>query len=95
MRFLDGFRDEPRAVVGPCSGLEKNHDFLNKKNQIFLFKSDFFYLNQIFLILFVQASNTRGWQIAQMLYDDVINDKDYVGFKSVTDDRDLRKYIRR
>ena len=30
-----------------------------------------------------------------MLYDDVINDKDYVGFKSVTKDRELRKYIRR
>ena len=28
-----------------------------------------------------------------MLYDDVINDKDYVGFKSVTEDRELRKYI--
>jgi len=36
-----------------------------------------------------------GWQIVQMLYDDVINDKDYVGFKSATDDRELRKYIRR
>jgi len=24
-----------------------------------------------------------------MLYDDVINDKDYVGFKSVTKDREL------
>jgi len=30
-----------------------------------------------------------------MLYDDVINDKDYVGFESVTEDRELRKYIRR
>jgi len=30
-----------------------------------------------------------------MLHDDVINDKDYVGFKSVTEDRELRKYIRR
>jgi len=29
-----------------------------------------------------------------MPYDDVINDKDYVGFKSVTEDRQLRKYIR-
>jgi len=27
-----------------------------------------------------------------MLYDDVINDKDYVGFKRVTEDRELRKY---
>ena len=25
----------------------------------------------------------------------VINDKDYVGFKSITEDRELRKYIRR
>jgi len=31
----------------------------------------------------------------QILYDDVINDKDYVGFKSVTQDRALRKYNRR
>ena len=30
-----------------------------------------------------------------MLYDDVINDKDYVRFKSVTEDTELRKYIRR
>ena len=30
-----------------------------------------------------------------MLYDDVINDKGYVGFKSVTEDSELRKYIRR
>jgi len=30
-----------------------------------------------------------------MLYDDAINDKDYIGFKSVTEDRELRKYIRR
>jgi len=30
-----------------------------------------------------------------MLYDEVINDKDYVGFESVTEDRELRKYIRR
>jgi len=28
-----------------------------------------------------------------MLYDDAINDKDYVGFKSVNEDRELRKYI--
>ena len=44
---------------------------------------------------FVQASNTRRRQIVQMLCDDVINDKDYVAFKSVTEDRELRKYIRR
>jgi len=25
----------------------------------------------------------------------VINDKDYVGFKSITEDREFRKYIRR
>jgi len=30
-----------------------------------------------------------------MLYDDVIYDNDYVGFKNVTEDRELRKYIRR
>jgi len=30
-----------------------------------------------------------------MLYDDVINDKDYLGLKSVTEDRELRKYNRR
>ena len=30
-----------------------------------------------------------------MLCDDVINDKDHVGFKSVTEDRELRKYNRR
>jgi len=30
-----------------------------------------------------------------MLYDEVIYDKDYAGFKSVTEDRELRKYIRR
>jgi len=27
-----------------------------------------------------------------MLCDDVINDKDHVGFKSVTEDRELRKH---
>ena len=30
-----------------------------------------------------------------MLYDDVIDDKDYVGFKRVTEERELRKYNRR
>jgi len=30
-----------------------------------------------------------------MLYDDVTNDKDYGGFKSITEDRELRKYNRR
>ena len=30
-----------------------------------------------------------------MLYNDVMNDKDYVGFKSITEDRELRKYNRR
>jgi len=30
-----------------------------------------------------------------MSYDDVIYDMDYVGFKSVTEDKELRKYIRR
>jgi len=30
-----------------------------------------------------------------MLYDDVINDKDYVGFKGATEDRELRKFNRR
>ena len=30
-----------------------------------------------------------------MLYDDVINDKDNVGFKRATEDRELRKYNRR
>jgi len=30
-----------------------------------------------------------------MLYNDVVNDKDYVGFKSVTEDRELRKYNRK
>ena len=29
-----------------------------------------------------------------MLYDEVINDKDYVGFKRLTEDRELRKYNR-
>jgi len=67
----------------------KNHDFFkSKKSDFFLFKSDFF--NFV-----VQVSNVRGWQIVQVVYDDVINDKDYVGFKSVTEDRELRKYIRR
>jgi len=28
-------------------------------------------------------------------YDDVINDKDYVGFKKVAEDRELRRYNRR
>jgi len=74
----------------------KNHDFLNQKIRFFKnLNRIFFYLNQIFFIFFVQASNTRGWQIVQMLYDDVINAKDYVGFRSVTEDRELRKYIRR
>jgi len=27
-----------------------------------------------------------------MLYDDVISDKDYVGFKRATEDKELRKY---
>jgi len=30
----------------------------------------------------------------QMLYDDLLNDNDYVGFKRVTEDRELRKYNR-
>jgi len=30
-----------------------------------------------------------------MLYNDVINAKDYVGFKRITEDRELRKYNRR
>ena len=30
-----------------------------------------------------------------MLYDDVINDQDYVGLKRITEDRELRKYNRR
>jgi len=30
-----------------------------------------------------------------MLYDDVLNDKNYVGFKRVTEDRELRKCNRR
>jgi len=30
-----------------------------------------------------------------MLYDNVISDKDYVGLKRVTEDRELRKYNRR
>jgi len=30
-----------------------------------------------------------------MLFDNVINDRDYVGFKNVTEDGELRKYIRR
>jgi len=30
-----------------------------------------------------------------MLYDDVINDKDYVGFKRVTEKKELIKYNRR
>jgi len=29
-----------------------------------------------------------------MLRDDIINDKDYVGFKRATEDRKLRKYNR-
>jgi len=29
-----------------------------------------------------------------MLYNDVVNDTDYVGFKSVTEDIELRKYNR-
>jgi len=43
----------------------------------------------------VQASNTRGRLRVQMLYDDVINDQDYVGLKRITEDRELRKYNRR
>jgi len=43
---------------------------------------------------FVQASNARD-DTVQMLYDDVINVKDYVRFKRVTGDRELRKYNRR
>jgi len=31
----------------------------------------------------------------QMLYNDVMNDKNYVGFKRVTEARELRKYNRR
>jgi len=30
-----------------------------------------------------------------MLYNDVVNDKDYVGFKSITEDTELTKYNRR
>jgi len=37
----------------------------------------------------------QGDDRVQMLHDDVIINKDYVGFKSVTEDRELRKYNRR
>jgi len=37
----------------------------------------------------------QGDNRVQMLYDNVINDKNYVGFKRVTEDRELRKYNRR
>jgi len=37
----------------------------------------------------------QGDDRLQLLYDDVINDTDYVGFKRVTEDRELRKYNRR
>jgi len=30
-----------------------------------------------------------------VVYDDVINDKDYVGFKKAAEDRGLRRYNRR
>ena len=36
----------------------------------------------------VQARNTSEWHIVLM---HVINDKDYVGFTSVAEDRELRK----
>jgi len=50
------------------------------------FKSDCFDLNQIFLN-FVQASNTRDDK-KYKCYDNVINDKDYVGFKKATEDKE-------
>ena len=37
----------------------------------------------------------QGDDTVQMLYVDIVNDKDYVGFKRVTEDRELRKYNRR
>jgi len=60
-----------------------------------LFDLNLIFLNHIFYYFFVQVSNTRGRLRVQMLYDDVINDKDYVGLKRVTEDRELRKYHRR
>jgi len=35
-----------KSKIGIRAG--KNHDFLNRKMRFFLYKSDFFYLNQIF-----------------------------------------------
>jgi len=55
----------------------------------------FFWFKSDFLFFFVQASNITGWQIVQMLYDDVINDKDYVGFKVVTEDREFKQRIKK
>jgi len=37
----------------------------------------------------------QGDDRVQMLYDVVLNDKNYVGCKRVTEDRELRKYNRR
>ena len=43
-----------------------------------------------FLHFFVQGSNTRVRLRVQMLYDDVVNEQDYVGLKRLTEDRELR-----
>jgi len=47
-------------------------------------------LNQIFLKIFVQASNTRDDK-EYKCYDNVINDKDYVGFKKATKTKNNRE----
>jgi len=66
----------------------KNRIFYLNQIDFFLFKSDFF-------DFFLYEQVIQGDDGVQMLYDDVINDKDYVGFKRVTEDRELRKYNRR
>ena len=70
----------------------KNHDFKKIKYPIF-YLNRIFYVSQIFYF-FVQPSKARD-DTVQKLYDDVINDKDYVGFKRVTENRELMKYNRR
>jgi len=76
------------GIILLTTGLEKIMIFLNKK-------IGFFDLNQIFLNFFLYKQVIQGDDGVQMLYDDVINDKVDVGFKRVTEDRELRKYNRR
>jgi len=46
-------------------------------------------------LFFLYKQVIQWYDTVQMLYDDLINENDYVGFKRATEDRELKKYNRR